>query len=76
MRNIKMSTPRYPFSDLTSDEVQALMAAARQERVRTIRAVVAALLALPRAFRLPPRQRQAQVWPSAGVPALSLKTYR
>jgi hypothetical protein len=71
-----MSTLRYPFSDLTPDEVRALTAAARQERARTIRAVVSTLFGLPRALRLPARQREAQAWPPKGVPALSLKAYR
>ena len=71
-----MTIPRYPFSDLTTAEVQDLMEAARQERARSIQAVVAALFTLPSALRLPPRQREAQVWPPKGVPALSLTAYR
>ena len=70
------TSPRYPFSDLTSDEVRALTDSARQERARAIRAFFAMLLALPGTFRLPERQREAQVWPPQGVPALSPKTYR
>jgi hypothetical protein len=70
------TSPRYPFSDLTSQEVQALIEVARQERARAIGAVFSTLFDLPRALRLPARRREAQVWPSKGVPALSLKAYR
>jgi hypothetical protein len=69
------ASPRYPFSDLTPEEVQALVAVAREERARTIRAVFSTFLTLPRAFRLPPRQREAQAWPPKGVPALSLASH-
>lgn len=57
----------YPFSDLTGEQVQALMRAARKERARVIRNFFAAL------FR---RRREAQVWPPKNVPALSLTAYR
>lgn len=63
-----MTSPNpYPFSDLTGEQVQDLMRAARKERARVIRNFFAAL------FR---RRREAQVWPPKNVPALSLTAYR
>lgn len=60
-------TGNYPFSDLTSEQVQKLIRAAHNERAEAIRRFFAAL------FR---RQREAQVWPPKNVPALSLTVYR
>lgn len=60
-------TTRYPFSDLTGEQVQNLMRAARKERARVIGSFFAAL------FR---RRREAQVWPLKNAPALSLTAYR
>jgi hypothetical protein len=57
----------YPFSDLTGEQVQDLIRAARKERAQVIRSFFAAL------FR---RRREAQVWPPKNVPALSLTAYR
>ena len=60
------STPDYPFSDLTTDQVQSLIRVARKERAQAVRGFFAMI------FR---RRREAQVWPPKNVPALSLTTY-
>jgi integrase len=66
MRNIKMTaSPRYPFSDLTPDELQALIAAARRERARAVHSFIARLLGLR-------RKQEAGGWTARGVPALGL----
>lgn len=57
---------RYPFSDLTSEQIQALVRAARHEQSQAIRNFFARLL---------PRQRTTQAWPAKHEPALSLRTY-
>ncbi len=62
-----VSTAHYPFSDLTSDQVQSLIRAAHKERAEAVRGFFAII------FR---RRREAQVWPPKYVPALSLATYR
>ena len=61
------SANAYPFSDLTREQVQELMRAARRERAQAIRNFFAALFH---------RRREAQVWPPKNVPALSLTAYR
>lgn len=62
-----MTSPsRYPFSDLSSGQVQSLIRAAHKERAQAIGRFFAAL------FR---RQREAQVWPPKNVPALSHTVY-
>lgn len=73
-----MTSPsRYPFSDLTSDQVQSLIRAARNEQARAIRNFFAALLSRRRATPAwPSRQRETQVWPPKNVPALSLTVYQ
>ena len=63
-----IDTPRYPFSDLTRDQVDRLMEVARVERSRAIGGFLAGL------FRVR-RQREAQVWPAGNEPALSVRTY-
>ena len=70
-------SPRYPFSDLTADQVQALVEIARQERAAAVRALLSAFAHWPgKAQAWPPREREAQVWPPKNVAALSLTTYR
>lgn len=58
---------KYPFSDLSAEQVQLLIRTAHVERSQAIWSFFAAL------FR---RQREAQVWPPRNVPALSLTPYR
>jgi len=66
----------HPFSDLTSEQVQRLIQAARMERAQAIRSVFAALFRRRRKDPLwPSRQRDAQVWPPKNAPALSLTRY-
>ena len=60
------TSTNYPFSDLTSDQVQRLIRAAHNERSQAIRTFFAAL------FR---RRREAQAWPPKNVPALSHTVY-
>lgn len=70
-------TRKYPFSDLTSEQVESIIQAARVERARAIRGFLAALFRSRRKDPLwPSRQRDAQVWPPKNVPALSLTAYR
>jgi hypothetical protein len=70
-------TGNYPFSDLTSEQVQTLIRAAHNERAKVIRSFLAALFHRQRKDPLwPSRQRDAQVWPPKNVPALSLTAYR
>ena len=73
-----MTTPaNYPFSDLTSEQVQRLIQAARIERAKVMAGFFAALFRSRRKEPLwPSRQRDAQVWPPKNVPALSLTAYR
>jgi hypothetical protein len=67
----------HPFSDLTSEQVQRLIRAARIERAQAMRSFFAALFRWRRKDPLwPTRQRDAQVWPPKNVPALSLTVYR
>ena len=72
-----MTTPgNYPFSDLTSEQVQSLMQAARIERAKVMGSFFASLFRSRRKDPLwPNRQRDAQVWPPKNVPALSLTAY-
>ena len=63
-----IDTPRYPFSDLTRDQVDRLIEVARVERSRAIGGFLAGL------FRVR-RQREAQVWTPAHAPALSFKAH-
>ena len=73
-----MTKPRdYPFSDLTSEQVQRLIRTARYEQARAIRSFFAALFTQRRATPAwPRRQREAQVWPPKNVPAFSLTIHR
>ena len=67
----------YPFSDLTSEQVQRLIQAARIERAKAMRSFFAGLFRRPSKDPVwPARQRDAQVWPPNNVPALSLTVYR
>ena len=60
------ASPRYPFSDLDPNEVQALIAVARQERARAVHTFIARLLGLR-------RKQEAGGWTARGVPALGLR---
>ena len=69
--------PHYPFSDLTGAELQLIMQRARHEQAAAVRGFLAALAGrLRRALTLPPRQREAQVWPPNNLPALSPTVHR
>jgi hypothetical protein len=73
---MKTPTP-YPFSDLTSEQIQQLVNAARIERAKVIRGFFARLFRRRRKDPVwPARQRDAQVWPPKNVAALSLTVYR
>ena len=68
--------PRYPFSDLSSKEVQAFVEEARAERIKALRTIWSAVVRFPgQMLRWPPRQREAQVWPPNDVAALRLTVY-
>jgi hypothetical protein len=72
-----MTSRSYPFSDLTSDQVQGLIRAARNEQAREVRNFFATLFSWRRATPAwPSRQRETQVWPPKNVPALSLTVYQ
>ena len=73
-----MTSPSaYPFSDLTAEQVQELIArrpnGARPGHTELFRQHSSAGGAKP---GLAGRQREAQVWPPKNVPALSLTVYR
>jgi hypothetical protein len=71
------STGDYPFSDLTPEQVQKLVQAARIERARAMRSFFAGLFTRRRKGPIwPARQRDAQVWTPKHVPALSLFVHR
>jgi hypothetical protein len=61
-------SPRYPFSDLSRTEVDQLIEAARSERSRALRGLLARLFHVN-------RKREAQVWTPKNVPALSLDAH-
>ncbi len=67
----------YPFSDLTSEQLQSLIRSARIEQARAIRTFFSALFSRRRETPAwPRRQREAQAWPPTNVPALSLTVYQ
>jgi hypothetical protein len=63
--------PAYPFSDLTTAQVQELVEAARRERAEAIRRFFSRVFRRRRKGTFwPERKREAQVWPPKGIPAL------
>jgi hypothetical protein len=71
------STSDYPFSNLTSEQVQKLIEAARMERAKAVRSFFAGLFRRRRKDPVwPARRRETQVWPPKNVPALSPTVYR
>ena len=74
-----MTSPsRYPFSDLTPEQVRESDRAPRAtSETRAVRNFFAGFSAGERKVPVwPRRQREAQVWPPKNVPALSLTVYR
>lgn len=70
-------TQSRPFSDLTIEQIQSLMQAARVERAEAVRDAFAALFRTARrVLAWPARQREAQVRTPHGAPALNLTVYR
>ena len=73
-----MTTPsHYPFSDLTSEQVQRLDPGRPRSsgpgHPELFRGALRRRRATP---AWPSRQRETQVWPPKNVPALSLTVYR
>ena len=67
----------YPFSDLTSEQLQSLIRSARIEQAQAIRTFFSALFSRRRETPAwPRRQREAPVWPPTNGPALSLTVYQ
>lgn len=72
-----MTSPiRFPFSDLTPDQVRNLVRAARAERNAAIGSLLSRLFRWPDKSPIwPQRHREAQVWTPKNVHALSLQTH-
>jgi hypothetical protein len=71
------ASPHYPFSDLTPEQLQRLLQAARHERAEVMRRFFGRLLrGWHHTLPWPPRRREAQAWPAKSQPALSLTVYR
>ena len=72
-----MTSPdRYPFSDLTPDQMRDLMRVARRERNLAVWHLLSGLFRRTGKRPIwPQRQREAQVWPPKNVHALSLTAH-
>ena len=69
--------PDYAFSDLTAEQIESYMQAARRERALAARGLFLALgRAIRRGLTWLRGSRRARVWRPKSVPALSPPVYR